>query len=242
MIKALDIPLVNFVRMLEHHTPFAFARYGDGEWYAILGDDGESCDGHPYYPENGADLRASILARHSYLYALGPMARHGELGPRVEAWLMENDVHLQWYDTEVFLKASIDGALYPLIQALRTRSVLYVGPAHLRALVHDWFGADFVEVPLRKAYLSKASTLDALKTRLQDCYDVVGFSAGPLTDVIISELWPVIDDRFSLIDFGSVFDIYAGVASRKYMRDGRDWKKLASLNRNGRVGGKRWRK
>ncbi|MEF8811131.1 MAG: hypothetical protein V5A47_09435, partial [Bacteroidales bacterium] len=47
--------------------PFAFARYGDGEWNAIFGKDGTNCDGHEYYEDMGKRLADIVRSNPSYL-------------------------------------------------------------------------------------------------------------------------------------------------------------------------------
>jgi len=57
-------------------TPFAFVRYGDGEFQSIMGNTtGQNCDGHKYFASLGDDLRQSlVLTDDNYVRAIGHMA------------------------------------------------------------------------------------------------------------------------------------------------------------------------
>jgi len=46
----------------------------------------------------------------------------------------------------------------------------------------------------------------------------VGFTAGPAAKVMIYELYQVLGDKSFFIDFGSLWDVYSGLKSRKYQK------------------------
>ncbi|MBP8137467.1 MAG: hypothetical protein KAY61_04620, partial [Candidatus Eisenbacteria bacterium] len=60
-IRYEDLPLEAFVTPLEKGEPYSFTRFGDGEWYAILGAPGANADGHQYFPQLGSDLREVLV-------------------------------------------------------------------------------------------------------------------------------------------------------------------------------------
>lgn len=84
----------------------------------------------------------------------------------------------------------------------------------------------FIAIPRKNCYLRKGLILRAAQQAILEGATVVGFSAGMTSNVLIDILWRDYGDRVALIDFGSVFDPYAGVYSRSYMRRGYDWRKL----------------
>jgi hypothetical protein len=50
--------LTNHMKSL---TPFVYLRYGDGEWYSVLGAEGFNCDGHDFFPETiGRELQSVL--------------------------------------------------------------------------------------------------------------------------------------------------------------------------------------
>lgn len=225
-------PLSYYTEKIARGEHFAFSRYGDGEWNAIFGLPGQNCDGHLYFKELGKDLSASILAKHPapFHYARGTRGTV-EHGVRIHEWLAEHHTStVEWYDCDVFLEASLGGYLLPFVQAMNTRDILYVGPSHIVRLsqlrIHF-----FVETPLINCYLVKDSMLDAIRAILEVGVDLVLFSAGMASNVLISELYPEYGSRVTFLDLGSLFDVYCGVKSRKYARNPNyNWLELKTKN------------
>lgn len=212
----LPLPLSFFVDKLNAAEPFSFARYGDGEFSAILGEVGENADHHQYFPGLGAELRQTLVTPRAYMHALGPKARHRDgIGPDVANFLAACPP-VEWYTSETFLTASLQGKLYPLVEALGRLRVVMVGPAHLRQLPITNVVA-FVEVPLANCWLEKARIEHDI---LREAYkaDVIAFSAGMATNVMIYDLFPHLGGTHALIDFGSLWDVMVGVDSRRYAR------------------------
>lgn len=223
------LSLARLVDDLQAGKPFAFVRYGDGEFNALLGREGETCDGQPYSHALGMDLLRTLACSRDYIYALGPRAAQG-LGLNVEEFMRRRGLHIEWHDSEVLIDASVRGELWPFVEALRQRKVLTVGPGHLR---HNpaYAPVAFVETPAKDAYKALARLYHEI---LREAYqaDVICFSAGPAAKILIYDLFPHLGQTHSLIDVGSVFDWYCGVNSRRYMRalDDETRKRLVEVN------------
>lgn len=224
MIEAKQPPLSYYVSRLESGAPFAFSRWGDGEFLAVLGYGGQNCDRHEYFPALGADLRRVLLNQHPYTFAIGPLAT-AYLGRKIERFLSEQKVAIEWHSTDIFVESLLAGQLQPLVDVLRGKRVHYVGPGHLFnrrragtvAGVFPWASASVI--PDVNCYLSKARILDGIVDTVQrNPVDVIGFSAGMLSNVLIDELWPVVGQTTALVDFGSLWDGAAGKISRSYHR------------------------
>jgi hypothetical protein len=143
---------------------------------------------------------------------------------RIEEWLTGNGLdRLDWINADVFHKASMRGQLMSVVEALRNApSLTIVGPSHLRKL-KDFLGyEEFVEVPLPDCYLSKENNLKEI-TQIAEVLtagSVIGFSAAQPANLMIDALAKsLVGQRLILIDFGSVWDPFAGVKSRSYMTD-----------------------
>lgn len=225
-MKITSLPLDWFTTKLSSGWPFSFARYGDGEWAAILNTPGRTRDGQTYTAELGADLVASLAAPWPFAHAISPIAIR-TYGNPIETWLAEHRIDVRWYDSEVFLTASITGTLLPFITALRARKVVYVGPPHLRTLTRLLPLVDFIETPIHNAHRAKAELAHAIRTR-RTIADVVLLSCGPAATVLVNDLWKHLPEH-TLIDLGSLFDPYCGVASRSYMTR-HNWHKLRREN------------
>lgn len=223
------IPLEWFINNLD--KPFAFARYGDGEWNCILGMVGENCDHHPYSPELASDLRWTLIDfadSERYLYAMGPKAtRNDGIGPQVKEWLAHNAPALSWVSSETLLEASLRGRLSPFVDALKARHVMIVGPVYLRLLPFP--NLTLIEVPVLNCYTEKDRIESEITTHAAQA-DVILLSAGMLTKVLIHDLYSMIGK--TMIDCGSLWDVYCGIDSRRYARKmtTKQKKRLAKAN------------
>jgi len=229
-----------FVSQLQQGNPFSLARLGDGEWRGIFlhvqllprksqaaelprqsltGD----CNGYRFRPESNRRLH-EILQAEKVGYLLGwaeHMTRwYPDLFPQY--WEQYQLDRHHWFDLDVFVKENRRGGLSPLLDALRARPLLLVGPRHLQQLVPFPFPktAHFVEVPLRDCFPEleriEAETRSILSVAKQPT--VVSFSAGAGSNLLIDRLYPEFGDRHWLLDLGSLWDPFCGVLSRKYMK------------------------
>lgn len=226
MISIRRIPLYWFVDKLETDSSFAFVRYGDGEFQAILNWTGQTSDGQRYGPALQQALAQTLLEPRPYHYAIGPIAIRSH-GPDIETWLNTHQVQINWLDTETFALASVQGELAPLIQALDQHRVLYVGTRHLAGLSRAFRSFRFFECSGNNAFGQVEEIRKWIIERAKPS-DVVGLSCGPAAKVLIHRLYPDLD-CVTLIDFGSVFDPYFGMRSRSYMRRA-DWTLLTKQN------------
>src|SRR5512139_2007262 len=122
-----------YVRRIVDHVPFAFSRWGDGEWSAILGRSGATCDGQGYTPQLREDLTAVLVDRPTYDLGLQAFARR-RFGGEIEEWLDANGLAPRWVDADVFAHASAAGELGAFTGALAQRAVVVVGPGHLAGI------------------------------------------------------------------------------------------------------------
>ena len=61
---------MNIVKFIEENTPFIFAKFGDGEYYASIKTSGGNCDGTPYTQKLGDGIIESFkyLSQFSNVY------------------------------------------------------------------------------------------------------------------------------------------------------------------------------
>jgi hypothetical protein len=223
------VTLGEHVAFLSKGERYSFARFGDGEWSAIFGTDGANCDGHPYYPELGQRLRQCLVSPLPYLHGMQPLAMKTE-GRKIVRFLREHKVAIRWSNADVFHDANKDGLLFPLVDQLRSMTVVLVGPAYLKAIGSFIPLAGHIEIPARNCFLSIDKIEEAiLHDSLQSDNRVYAISASMAAKVLINDLFPKIGDRNWLIDFGSLWDVYAGVKSRGVYAD-RDWTAIIKKN------------
>jgi len=222
LMQVKERPLEEFVAKVVARQPVTFSRWGDGEWYSVFGRDrGQNCDGHRYFPQMGAELKNVLLAKPPYVLGLQGLARRVFDG-RIESWIDQNYLNvLDWIDADVFHNASQARTFGPMLEALRSVPLVMVGPPHLSRLKKFLGYREFITVPPKNSYISRDHLLREVKAATESLPvgSVVSFSAGMPAKLLIHEMHAWAGQRLSLIDFGSVWDPYAGVKSRKYMRD-----------------------
>lgn len=232
-IRYEDTPLDAFVKPLEGGEPYSFTRFGDGEWYAILGDPGANADGHHYFPQLGADLRRTLEQPLTYRYGMQPSVM-GLDGLRIRRYLESARVTVPWCNANVFHYANRDGRLWPLVKAIRAHRVAMIGPAHLEPLDGVVFPiAKYIRIPELNCYLEMDRIRDEVAEEAASHPGTVfAFAASMMTNVIVHDLFPRFGTTHWMLDFGSVLDVYAGVQSRSVYRD-LDWTEAIRRNLGG---------
>lgn len=221
-----------FQGKIARNEPFAFPRYGDGEFASILGFPGKNCDGVRYTTDLQNALSETLRYPHlddSYYYGLLAIAVRF-FKPYIERFVVVNSLDILWTEATFLVAANRHGKLGNFLNVLQTRPILYVGPKPLRGLP-EALGlqiAHFIEIPPVTAFEAREEIVNKVLV-YADTADFVGFSAGPATKWLIWSLFPDLGETHTLFDFGSIFDGYVGRPSRKYQR--RDtWSGFAQAN------------
>lgn len=233
-LKRNEIPY--YVDLLHNNKPFGLARYGDGEWLAILGEIGrKNSNGCTFTQELCDALRGVLRNNLPYEHSILRIARD-RLGARIGKFLGETDCEVEWTIGNTVADASTSGKLWPLIAHLRQRKILYVGPKYLRDINKVFFKyMAYVEVPPIDAYKDRVRIIQEIMEAVERGADFIGFSSGHHTHIFIDAIWQKIRNRISFIDFGSVWDGYLGVKSRKFIRSEQyNWKELLMKNTRGK--------
>jgi len=208
-----------YVDKLNEGEPFAFVRYGNGEWDCVFASKKVTGSGSQRLdiPALQQAMVDSLLDKMGpdYFMALqsrGYLERVRLLG-KIEDWFHRRRLPIVWHNGEVFAKASFRGQFHPMVKVLKKRPVVVVGPAWLQGLPFTISK----HVVTENNCWAKVDTLFA-QLRATPPGTVVSFSAGPTTKVLIHRLFPLIGDTCWLIDFGSLWDIYVGRITRTYHR------------------------
>lgn len=218
---------------LESNEDFVFSRYGDGEWASILGKSGKNCDDHQYFSYMADDLRQTLHEPHvaPFYYGMVRIARK-VFSQEIDTYIRVNKVKVDWIGGTFLTDASREGNLSSLIRALRGKRILYIGPDRLFDFVrHIFIGlVEYIEIPLINAYLSKFEILVMIQEAIERLEpEVVGFSCGPTTKILLYKLCQHGDVDTTMIDFGSLWDGFAGFLSRRYMKS-KKWHGLQEQN------------
>jgi len=232
IINIVNRDISYFELLLKERTPFALARYGDGEFLSILGYSGKNCDGVPYTPELRYALSETLLYPHlqeNYHYGMLAVALRF-LRPHIEKFIRANNLDITWAEATFLVAANRQGKLAEFLKTLRSRRMIYVGPKYLRNIdkIVNLRIKAFVTIPEKTAFEERYAIIDRILT-VSDRADVIGFSAGPATKWLIWQLFTEIGESHTLFDFGSIFDGYVGRPSRKYQRRS-NWPSLIASN------------
>ena len=221
-----------FESMMRAETPFAFSRYGDGEFQSILGYSGRNCDGVVYSENLQKALTETLIYPHlqeNYFYGLLAIALRF-FRPHIEKFLTKNNLDIPWTEATFLVAANRQGQLAHFLNVLRKRPLLYVGPKYLREIGHI-LGLNvrhFIDIPPTNAFESRSEIKNKILV-YSDKADFIGFSAGPSAKWLIWALYSELGDTHTLFDFGSIFDGYVGRPSRKYQRRS-TWIKISRAN------------
>jgi len=202
MIKTYD----DIVEAILLSKPFAFSRWGDGEWLNIRKAPGGNCDGNLYYHDLGDALQEIVTVKQEYI-----------LGAQDKQWNLPTDVdkypQQDWIDADIFHKASMENRIFLLGEALQSRHVVYIGNKDLKRLP---FIDEFIEIPPNNVWLEREDVFNKVTQSIEEgVHKVYCFSAGMATNVFIDDLYHF-DSTQTYIDVGSVFDPYVGKHTRSY--------------------------
>lgn len=192
--------------------PFAFSRYGDGEWNAIKGKVGQNCDGHQYFDNMGARLRDIVKSNPGYMMGIQPLA--------LRLWgdeLINFNPNIDWVNSDALHNASIDERLEGFFEALEGKKVHIIAPEYLQSLDLEIKLA--LEISDKNCWLMYDGVRDYLKEHTKgQVGEIYLICASMMANVLIDDLWKMNPNNI-YIDCGSVFDPYVGKITRSYHRN-----------------------
>lgn len=199
--------LNQIIKKINNHEPFAFTRWGDGEWYNINKVKGKNCDGNTYFEDLGDELLKIVSEQQDYFLGTQTLINYS---------IQESKKHPQnWVDADVFHKASMKGNLNIFIDELEKQHVVYIGNKSLSKLT---FINEFIEIPINDSWKSKEEILEKVKNTYSNKLKVYLFSSGMASNYFIHVLWKENKNNI-YIDVGSVFDPYVGKKTRSYHKN-----------------------
>lgn len=230
--QLIDFQALNFDRIcarIAANDHFSLARYGDGEFMAILGAVGQNCDGHEYYPEMGRALADILKSKPDYYIGLH---QSRQIDRETMTWLYRNELieeiespegveyypRLRFVSNSVFHDAQVEkdndgkrtipkpGAINQLWKACEGKKVWVVGPGYLEQ--QKQVVADHVVIPGKGTFQHIGNILAILDRFYNFDNSVVLVCASMCAPIIVDHLYRKYGDRATFIDFGSVFDAY----------------------------------
>jgi hypothetical protein len=243
MTEVIRKPLKFYIDRIRNGERTVFPRWGDVEWFLALRNSGKcrffeilekrghNSSGHHFHPFLTPKLSQILISKKDYLWGMQPKSMR-EMGPIIESFFVKHNINQPWYWSDVFHKENCRGRLFPMVDLCRDLKMIYVGPKHIGKVRKKIFGnaiASYIDVPLPDCCVAESQVYEKLKNAIdKEKPDLVGFSAAMLTNILIDKLYDETDCH--MIDFGSVWDIYAGVKSRSMFRKGKQWPLLIDQN------------
>jgi len=221
-MKVRDLPLKHYIGRMARNKYFSFVRYGDGEFKTLYRNRGRNGRSQEINPRLHAHMEKSLIECPKsgiYFGLQRGMLRTDESTHRVIEYLRRKQLNLKWVNGDVFHLASKSGQLFPLIRQMRRMRVVMVSPEFHKRIVNRIFKYQiFIRVPTTNAYGAYNRIANSIRAAYKQLGDdvVYSFSAGPAAEILIQDLFPEIKNSY-LIDFGSLWDIFCGHRSRKYM-------------------------
>lgn len=218
MISVSSHNLNYFIGQLREDLPYSFNRFGNGEWDCIFELQQRTNSGSQDL--RSRRLRDGLMSAVQYenvryfkgLQSPGYLDKLSLLS-KIETWIPQST----WYPADVFHRASEDGRLFPLVEQLRIKKVVVIGPKHLKGLDQLINVTNFIEVKSVDCYSTFSQIFTDLTFLLPiEPGTVFSFSAGPAAKILIKRLFTLVGETAFLLDLGSLWDVYCGIKSRKY--------------------------
>lgn len=207
-----DFSIYNtFVSKIKNQDPFAFSRFGDGEFKFILNRN--------LKPEWGTKVRESGLSLKNIFCRKGDPNYFIGIQP-LSIKLFEIDIlklmHPEgnYINSDILHIASIKNNLHSLMEVIKQhpKSVL-VGPDYLKSL--NIFNKH-ISVPKERSWESVDNLYSEIKNTIKELKNsLIVFCASAASNLLIDLIWQE-EQSLILIDAGSIFEPYVGINIRGY--------------------------
>lgn len=223
-----------FINLMKTNTNFTLTKIGDGELISIFKylkwlNDNEfgdaNTDKHRYFNDMGEALHSTLVNEKGYYKYFHPQWLDGTINHPYLCKLLQK--YVKDYDInppnlcdsrKSFYVDAKAGNLKPLKEILEKRNFIMVSEKRKRNLSIKM--VDFIETPLTNSWLEKDRIQDKmLKMTEKYTNPIFGISIGMPSLVIQDKLYPIIGDRATMINFGSMFDPFVNIVSRNYHRN-----------------------
>ena len=207
------------IEMIKNKVPFAFTRWGDGEWDCMLNPyyNKKNCDGHVYSPDVSVALIRTVIRKEACHFRGIQQKAMDMYGQQIMKFLSCNLDYGSWHDADIFHKMSETEQLKPFFDLIKDRRVVWIGNEKEK-LSAEAAGWQAIVVRNRESWLDYSRVLQECLSVTQP--DVYLFCAGFVSKVVIGDMLPfVIPHNLTLLDMGSVFDPYWGRCTRKYHKN-----------------------
>lgn len=208
-----EILLQEFNNKMINKIPFAFSRWGDGEWLCLKDINGADCDGNVYYKDLSERLKQIVTITQPYYmghqHGTPFQNRHFTLATDTQMYPQT------WVNSDIWHNVSIERGLKEVFEILNKVHIVLVGNKSLSALP---FINEFIEIPYKNTWLQYNEVLDEIKSKIKpNEHKVFLIAAGRATNVFVHDLWTYNNEN-TFMAASSAFDPYVGRKTRIYHR------------------------
>ena len=197
--------LYKICQQLRDNEPFAFSRWGDGEWLTVSLEHigGENCDGNEYFEDLGKRLSEIVSVKQDYYMG----------HQNVQGYTLKEQCPQNWVNSDILHEMSEIHGLDYMFELFDSIHVVLIGNESLGKLS---FIDEFIEIPYKNVWLDYNNVLDKIKEKIdEDEHKTFLFAAGMCSEVFIHDLWNL-NKNNTYMDIGSAFDPYVGRKTRTY--------------------------
>ena len=201
-----DVFFEELCNKINNKIPFAFSRWGDGEWLTVAKSNptDANCDGNYFYTELGDKLISIVREKQDYY-----MGHQNVVG----AHSLKDKYPQEWVNSDLFHEISEERGLDDVFNLFHNVHIVYIGNKSLSKLS---FIDEFIEIPYNNVWLKYDEVLSEIKSKIiDDECKVFLFSAGMASNAFIHDLWNY-NNKNVYMDASSAFDPYVGRKTRSY--------------------------
>jgi hypothetical protein len=201
--------LEKFTNFLQNDKNFVYAKFGDGEFACMNGENGHNCDLHPYSEKLGKSLIDSFLFLNKEFDDVYIADWADDNSTEIRDKLCEeNDItpKFVYYDTMLHTVGQLDNYIYKFLALIKhsKRRKVFFGPSRLNGVDDMLNVTTHVEVPVVNAFQYYTEFSNWIEDNVSE-NDIFIFSAGMMSKVLIRDVRRI-NNHTTCIDMGSSFD------------------------------------
>ena len=207
-MKKFDEELIKFHNRLKSNKPFAFSKYADGEWLAMMGVSCQPGNGEWVIDNTVEHLRSQQLLIDSFRY------KHPDYYVGISCTCCQGDAHYKMAQfsgqsqdnltfANLFVNANYSYFLENIIPEFSTRDIILVANQNsdvskLPFRVEDFYGVGY------NAWINDLNIIQKIQDKQYENKTIL-FSCGPLGNILAHQLHST-NNKNTYIDVGSTVD------------------------------------
>jgi hypothetical protein len=194
---------------------FSFVKFGDGEFFCMMGENGGNCDFHPYSEDLGKKLFDAWYFFNSLnnIY-IAEWANHKPgmtsvtKSEKFQYELMDKTpkINVKFVNFEILLQNTLSQNKFDFLKSVKysERKKIFVGPKRLFGIKSFLNVDELIEIPLVNSFSEYDNILVLLKSEIVD-NSIILFSSGMPAKSLIHKAIEF-NSNITCLDVGSGFD------------------------------------